>query len=257
LRCPSDRDGSRLRRHGEDRRAGGAAGCRSSTGALRLPTTERTTTLEGEPSEGLVAPFALAIDQQDRIWIPNIVGDHVTRFPVSDPTKVETFKTGFSGSGLAVDSLGNVWSPEYFRAVWLFLLLLLFNNYHSVAGLVVQDLVVQVSLLAGVFVGGSRIALAVLAIDSPSDIALRVGANLRHFLERRRARGRNVDDDAEDLPGVGLPDDLVQFVLADGLCGTRLAAFCQIASPGADDDDPILCGWASTGVLAAREGRGR
>ncbi len=57
----------------------------------------------------LVAPFGIAIDQQDRIWITNIVGDHVTRFPASDPSKVETFKTGFSGSGLGIDSQGNVW----------------------------------------------------------------------------------------------------------------------------------------------------
>jgi hypothetical protein len=57
----------------------------------------------------LLAPFHLAIDQHNRIWISNLVSDHVTRFPASDPTKIETFKTGFSGSGLAVDSLGNVW----------------------------------------------------------------------------------------------------------------------------------------------------
>jgi len=57
----------------------------------------------------LLAPFALAIDQNSNIWITNIIGEHVTRFPASDPSKVETFKTGFSGSGLAVDSLGNVW----------------------------------------------------------------------------------------------------------------------------------------------------
>jgi hypothetical protein len=57
----------------------------------------------------LLAPFALAIDQQDRIWVTSGFGDHVTRFPASDPTKAETFKAGFLGSGLAVDSLGNVW----------------------------------------------------------------------------------------------------------------------------------------------------
>jgi streptogramin lyase len=57
----------------------------------------------------LLAPFHLAIDQQDRIWITSIIGEHVTRFPASDPSKIETFKVGFSGSGLAVDSLGNVW----------------------------------------------------------------------------------------------------------------------------------------------------
>jgi hypothetical protein len=57
----------------------------------------------------LLLPFAFAIDQKDNIWVSNILGSHVTRFPAGDPTKAETFKTGFSGSGLAVDSLGNVW----------------------------------------------------------------------------------------------------------------------------------------------------
>jgi len=57
----------------------------------------------------LLAPFHLAIDQQDRIWISNILSDNVTRFPASDPSKMEFFKGGWSGSGMAVDSLGNVW----------------------------------------------------------------------------------------------------------------------------------------------------
>jgi hypothetical protein len=57
----------------------------------------------------LMGPFALAIDQQDRIWVTNAVADHVVRFPASDPSKFETFKVGYSASGLAVDSLGNVW----------------------------------------------------------------------------------------------------------------------------------------------------
>lgn len=57
----------------------------------------------------VLLPFALAIDQKDNIWVSNILGDHVTRFPAGDPTKAETFKTGWSGSGLAIDSLGNVW----------------------------------------------------------------------------------------------------------------------------------------------------
>jgi len=56
-----------------------------------------------------MGPFALAIDQQDRIWITNAVADHVVRFPASDPSKFETFKVGYSASGLAVDSQGNVW----------------------------------------------------------------------------------------------------------------------------------------------------
>ena len=57
----------------------------------------------------LILPFAFAIDQKDNIWVTNILGSHVTRFSNGDPTKAETFKTGYSGSGIAVDSLGNVW----------------------------------------------------------------------------------------------------------------------------------------------------
>ena len=62
-----------------------------------------------EPCKSLLAPFHLGIDQQDRIWVTNIGGDTVTRFPASDPNKVDSFKAGYSGTGLAVDSLGNVW----------------------------------------------------------------------------------------------------------------------------------------------------
>lgn len=67
----------------------------------------------GNPMENpgrLAAPFHLAIDQQDRIWVSNAAADWVTRFPASDPSKVETFKVGVSPSGLAVDSQGNVGS---------------------------------------------------------------------------------------------------------------------------------------------------
>jgi streptogramin lyase len=58
----------------------------------------------------LNGPFHLAIDQQDRIWITNAIGDTVTRFPASDPSKVEVFPTGgHSGKGMAIDSRGNAW----------------------------------------------------------------------------------------------------------------------------------------------------
>jgi streptogramin lyase len=64
---------------------------------------------EVEPCKSFVGAFHLGIDQQDRIWVTNAFGAHVTRFPASDPTKVEKFKTGYSGSGLGIDSSGNVW----------------------------------------------------------------------------------------------------------------------------------------------------
>jgi streptogramin lyase len=69
---------------------------------------------EGKPNKDspckLNAPFHLAIDQQDRIWITNAIGDTVTRFPASDPSKVEVLPTGgHSGKGMAIDSVGNAW----------------------------------------------------------------------------------------------------------------------------------------------------
>ena len=69
---------------------------------------------DGKPNKDgpckLTGPFHLAIDQQDRIWITNAIGDTVTRFPASDPTKVEIFPTGgHSGKGMAIDSKGNAW----------------------------------------------------------------------------------------------------------------------------------------------------
>jgi hypothetical protein len=62
-----------------------------------------------EPCKSFLGPFHLAIDQQGRIWVSNAVGDFVTRFAAADPSKVDTFKAGYSGSGLNVDSQGNVW----------------------------------------------------------------------------------------------------------------------------------------------------
>ena len=69
---------------------------------------------DGKPNKDssckLSGPFHLVVDQQDRIWIDNAIGDTVTRFPASDPSKVEVFPTGgHSGKGMAVDSRGNVW----------------------------------------------------------------------------------------------------------------------------------------------------
>ena len=62
---------------------------------------------DAEPCKSFLAPFHLAIDQQDRIWVGN-GSDKVTRFPATDPTKVENFKTGINNSGLNIDSQGNV-----------------------------------------------------------------------------------------------------------------------------------------------------
>ena len=58
----------------------------------------------------LISPFSLVIDQQNRIWIGNAAADWVTRFSADNPANtVKKFKSGYSISGMAVDSQGNVW----------------------------------------------------------------------------------------------------------------------------------------------------
>ena len=69
-------------------------------------------TVNGKPVDGTLqvkAPFHLAVDQQDRIWITNSGSDTVTRFPASDPGKAEQIKVGFAPRAIAIDSLGNAW----------------------------------------------------------------------------------------------------------------------------------------------------
>jgi streptogramin lyase len=69
-------------------------------------------TVDGKPVDGTLqvkAPFHLAIDQQDRIWVTNSGSDTVTRFPASDPGKAETFKVGYAPRAIAIDSRGNAW----------------------------------------------------------------------------------------------------------------------------------------------------
>jgi sugar lactone lactonase YvrE len=66
-----------------------------------------------EPCKSFRAPFHLAIDQQDRIWVAD-TSTNVTRFPAADPTKAENFKTGIINSGLNIDSQGNVWVTNRF-----------------------------------------------------------------------------------------------------------------------------------------------
>jgi hypothetical protein len=67
----------------------------------------------GEPCRSFTAPFHLAIDQQDRIWVADS-SNHVFRFPAADPTKVTKFDVGSNNSGLNIDGSGNVWVTNRF-----------------------------------------------------------------------------------------------------------------------------------------------
>jgi hypothetical protein len=58
---------------------------------------------------GLVSPFDIVIDSQNRVWVANSSSDTVVRFPANDPSKVETFHVGLGVRALALDSKENVW----------------------------------------------------------------------------------------------------------------------------------------------------
>jgi streptogramin lyase len=59
--------------------------------------------------EGLVSPFDIVVDSQNRVWVANSSSDTVVRFPKDDPSKVETFHCGIGVRALALDSKENVW----------------------------------------------------------------------------------------------------------------------------------------------------
>jgi len=69
-------------------------------------------TVNGKPVDGTLqvkAPFHLAVDQQDRIWVTNSGSNTVTRFPAADPGHAEEITVGFAPRAVAIDGLGNAW----------------------------------------------------------------------------------------------------------------------------------------------------
>lgn len=68
-----------------------------------------------EPCKSFIAPFHLAIDQQDRIWVSDS-SVHVIRFPASDPSQAVKLDVRSNNSGLNIDSQGNVWVTNRFGA---------------------------------------------------------------------------------------------------------------------------------------------
>ncbi|MBI1246721.1 hypothetical protein GC197_02610 [bacterium] len=70
------------------------------------------TMIDGKPVDGnltVKAPFHLAIDQQDRVWVTNSGSNTVVRFPAKDPRKAEEFTVGYAPRAIAIDSQGNAW----------------------------------------------------------------------------------------------------------------------------------------------------
>jgi hypothetical protein len=65
------------------------------------------------PVKGLVSPFSIVIDAQNRVWVGNALSNTIIRFPAEDPSKAEAVNAGgVSVRGIALDSKGNVWTAS-------------------------------------------------------------------------------------------------------------------------------------------------
>jgi hypothetical protein len=65
------------------------------------------------PVKGLVSPFSIVIDAQNRVWVGNALSNTIVRFPAEDPSKAEAINAGgVSVRGVALDSKGNVWTAS-------------------------------------------------------------------------------------------------------------------------------------------------
>ncbi|HHP0480418.1 TPA: hypothetical protein ACRZ2J_002182 [Vibrio campbellii] len=67
---------------------------------------------------GLERPFAVAVDNNNVVWVTNNGSMTVTRFEANKPNEAIQIKTGIAPRGLGIDSKGNVWvganlSPGY------------------------------------------------------------------------------------------------------------------------------------------------
>lgn len=63
--------------------------------------------------KGLVSPFSIVVDAQNRVWVSNALDVTIVRFPADDPSKAESIPAaGLSVRGIALDSRGNLWSSS-------------------------------------------------------------------------------------------------------------------------------------------------
>ena len=88
----------RIQKHSKSRKGRETEGLGGSNPPLSATQSGFSAVLRRTPRNSYLCK---AIRSREGTGEPNIVSDHVTRFPASDPSKIETFKVGFSGSGLA------------------------------------------------------------------------------------------------------------------------------------------------------------
>ena len=62
--------------------------------------------------KGLQAPFGIAVDQQNRVWVTSSYNNKLTIFPGENPEAVKTIDIALGARGVAIDSKGNAWVAQ-------------------------------------------------------------------------------------------------------------------------------------------------
>ena len=60
----------------------------------------------------LQAPFGVAVDAQNRVWVSSSYNNKLTVFPGDAPDQAKTIAVNLGGRGVAVDSTGHVWIAQ-------------------------------------------------------------------------------------------------------------------------------------------------
>ena len=62
--------------------------------------------------EGLQAPFGVATDDQNRIWVSSSFNNKLTVIEGDSPDQYKTVTVALGARGLAIDSKGNAWLSQ-------------------------------------------------------------------------------------------------------------------------------------------------
>ena len=62
--------------------------------------------------KGLEAPFGVAIDAQNRVWVSSSYNNKLTVYPATAPDQAKTIELNLGTRGVAIDSTGHVWVAQ-------------------------------------------------------------------------------------------------------------------------------------------------
>ena len=62
--------------------------------------------------DGLQAPFGVAVDDQNRVWVSSSFNNKLTIFPADAPEQASTIQLNQGTRGIAIDSTGHVWIAQ-------------------------------------------------------------------------------------------------------------------------------------------------